>query len=123
MMGVLERLDHVVLGVAAGLICWRLAALTADPAIRHGDRGPTSTVAATLWILCAIVALAVLVLLLDRNWSQDGLLLGDARLRNVAGAAALLTVVVAGLVWSSTRGTGHAVSDDREESDRSSHCE
>ena len=102
----LANLDHVLLGViAAGLgvyFVWQASSC------RHADAPGwlRLALAVSLTAVALDIQIAVLGLLLGPNGSQDGILLGDLRLRNALGALLLLGVWGAAVVaWRRRRAT------------------
>ena len=103
----LDRLDHAVLGGAAALLAAYPAWLARSCRDLRLPRRLRLAAAVVLLILAADVQLAVVLLLLGPDGTQDGLLAGDLRVRNLLGVAA--SVGVWGLllaVWLRRRGRG-----------------
>jgi hypothetical protein len=103
----LAVLDHPVLGAVAAGLAVGLAALASACQRLALPRWLRRTLAAVLLLLALDVQLAALLLLLGPDGTQDGLLNGDVRLRNLFAVAVSVAVwAAAWLAWRHRGGQG-----------------
>src|SRR5215207_1430162 len=97
----LALLDRAVLGAVAAGLAIGLTVLAASGRRLARPSWLRRTLAGTLLVLAADVQIAALLLLLGPDGTQDGLLGGDVRLRNILGVA--VSAGVWAVVWAGWR--------------------